>query len=100
MKVYLSHNAELKLLLLTDYLKVKWNDKTKDDFLKKLNKKIEMISKFPESCPETKDFREVYKCVVSKQTTFYYRILLEKEEIEIITVFDTRQNPDSLLREI
>jgi plasmid stabilization system protein ParE len=100
MKVYLSQNAESKLLLLIDYLKVKWNDKTKYDFLEKMNKKIEMISKFPQSCPESKDFSEVYKCVVSKQTTFYYRILSDKEEIEIITLFDTRQNPELLFKEI
>lgn len=100
MKVYLSENTESKLLLLTDYLKVKWSEKVKEDFIKKLTKKISMISEFPQSCPESNDFKGLYKCVVSKQTTFYYRILFEKNEIEIITLFDTRQNPKNLPKDI
>jgi plasmid stabilization system protein ParE len=100
MKVYLSQNTESKLLLLTDYLKVKWSEKVKEDFINKLTKKISIISEFPQSCPESKDFKGLYKCVVSKQTTFYYRISFEKNEIEIITLFDTRQNPKNLPKEI
>ncbi len=42
------------------------------------------------------EFGGIYKCVVTKQTTFFYRINFIKEEIEIITLFDTRQDPDSL----
>jgi plasmid stabilization system protein ParE len=57
MKVYLSENTESKLLLLTDYLKVKWSEKVKEDFIKKLTKKISMISEFPQSCPESNDFK-------------------------------------------
>ncbi|CAM4352271.1 Type II toxin-antitoxin system RelE/ParE family toxin [Gillisia limnaea] len=37
---------------------------------------------------------------VSKQTTFYYRVLDQSEEIEIITIFDTRQSPDRLNKDI
>ncbi|NLP59458.1 type II toxin-antitoxin system RelE/ParE family toxin, partial [Lutibacter sp. B1] len=42
----------------------------------------------------------LFKCVVTKQTTFYYRIKFEREEIEIITVFDTRQDPNKLENDI
>jgi len=54
----------------------------------------------PDSCPKSSEFDNLYKCVVTKQTTFYYRILEEKNEIEIITVFDTRQNPDKLKEDL
>jgi hypothetical protein len=50
----------------------------------------------PESCPKSKELGGIYKCVVTQQTTFYYRILADKKEIEIITLFDTRQDPDKL----
>jgi plasmid stabilization system protein ParE len=100
MKVYLSEQAENKLLLLTDYLLVKWNLKVKNDFIEKLTQKINQISEQPESCSVSKDFPGLYKCVVTKQTTFYYRILLDKNEIEIITVFDTRQNLNKVNKEI
>jgi hypothetical protein len=39
-------------------------------------------------------------CVVSKQTTFFYRVNYIRNEIEIITVFDTRQDPDILDDEV
>ena len=100
MKVYLSELAENKLLILADYLLVKWNLKVKNDFIEKLTQKIEQISNQPECCPQSKDFLGLYKCVVTKQTTFYYRIFLDENEIEIITIFDTRQNPLRLNKEI
>ncbi len=68
----------------------------RDKFISKLTEKIKQISTQPESCPKSLRFDNLYKCVVTKQTTFYYRILAEREEIEIITIFDTRQNPDEL----
>ena len=36
----------------------------------------------------------------NKTDKFYYRINLDKKEIEIITVFDTRQNPDKLEKDL
>ena len=39
-------------------------------------------------------------CVVSKQTTFFYRVNNIRNEIEIITVFDTRQAPEKLDDEV
>ena len=64
-----------------------------DNFLTKLDLKIKQISKHPYSCPESKEFGNLFKCVVTKQTTFFYRVNEEREEIEIITVFDTRRDP-------
>jgi len=100
MKVFLSELAENKLLKLNNFLLEKWNLQVKNDFIEKLTSKINQISKQPESCPQSSEFKGLFKCVVTKQTTFYYRINLDKNEIEIITVFDTRQNPDKLERDI
>lgn len=73
-----------------------WNLKVRNNFFKKLTNKIDQISEQPESCSQSTEFDGLFKCVVTKQTTFYYRINFDKNEIEIITVFDTRQNPDKL----
>jgi len=100
MKVFLSELAESKLLKLSEYLLEEWNLKTRDKFISKLNDKIIQISNQPESCPKSSEFKNLYKCVVTKQTTFFYRIIAERKEIEIITIFDTRQNPDKLKRDI
>lgn len=100
MKVYLSNSAENKLLKLSEYLLENWNLKTRDKFIEKFTEKINQISLQPESCPESIEFKGIFKCVVTKQNTFYYRINYKINEIEIITIFDTRQRPNKLNKEI
>ncbi|AUS06826.1 type II toxin-antitoxin system RelE/ParE family toxin [Pseudotamlana carrageenivorans] len=100
MKVYLSEVAEKKLLKLSEYLLENWSLNTRGKFISKLTDKIEKISTHPESCPKSSEFHNLYKCVVTKQTTLYYRIKFDKKEIEIITIFDTRQNPKNLKKDI
>ncbi len=100
MKVFLSELAESKLLKLSEYLLEKWDLKTRDKFIEKLTDKIKQISSQPDSCIKSIEYEGLYKCVVSKQTTFYYRILKQPNEIEIITIFDTRQHPDKLKKDI
>ncbi|WP_445955657.1 type II toxin-antitoxin system RelE/ParE family toxin [Yeosuana sp.] len=100
MKVFLSELAESKLLKLSEYLLENWNLKTRDKFIEKLSEKIKQISSQPDSCPKSSEFKGLYKCVVTKQTTFYYRISTKLKEIEVITIFDTRQNPEKLKKDI
>lgn len=96
MKVFLSKKAEEKLLILLDYLTENWGLKSKIKFNEKLVERIFQISAHPYSCPKSDNKIGLHKCVVSKQTTFYYRIDKPKKEIEIITFFDSSQNPNKL----
>jgi len=100
MKVFLSALAEDKLTKLTKYLESEWSRKVKEEFIAILTERINQIATHPESCPQSFIHQGLYKCVVTRQTTFYYRINRKLNEVEIITVFDTRQNPDKLEREI
>lgn len=100
MEVFISELAEQKLKKLTEYLLEEWGFKVKKDFLTKLTKKIQQIQSQPESCPKSKEFGGIYKCVVTKQMTFFYRVNVEQEAIEIITLFDTRQNPERLRKQL
>ena len=100
MKVFLSELAENKLLKLNDFLLENWNLKVRNDFIKKLTSRINQIKEQPESCPQSSEIKGLFKCVVTKQTTFFYRINFDRKEIEIITVFDTRQNPNKLKKDI
>jgi plasmid stabilization system protein ParE len=100
MNIYFSEIAKFKLNILTIYLLENWNLQTKNDFLKKLDFKIQQIKSQPYSCIQSYDFKGLYKCVVTKQTTFYFRISKKQQEIEIITIFDTRQNPNKLEKDL
>ncbi len=90
MNEFLSELAESKLLLLSDYLVEKWGLRTRDRFFQKLNDKIHQISKHPDSFPKSIEVVGLYKCVVTKHTTKYYRLSQKSNEIEIITIFDSR----------
>ncbi|MEX2477687.1 MAG: type II toxin-antitoxin system RelE/ParE family toxin [Gracilimonas sp.] len=98
MKVYLSSLAEYKLTKLLGYLEQEWGTSSKTNFLKKLKKKLDQISRHPESNPLVEEFDEIHWCVVTPQSSFYYRIL--KQEIEVITITDNRQNPEKIIKEI
>ena len=100
MDVFLSDLAEAKLGKLSNFLLEEWGLKTRNDFIFKLSAKINQISAQPECCPKSSEFHNLYKCVVTKQTTFYYRVQFDKREIEIITIFDSRQNPDRLNKDV
>lgn len=97
MRVFFSNRAKDRLEHLLDYLVKEWSEKTKDDFIKKLDRSIAQISKLPGSCPESKKFPGLYKCVVTRQTTLFYRI--KDHTIQVITLFDTKQNPNRLNKE-
>ncbi|MFD0796377.1 type II toxin-antitoxin system RelE/ParE family toxin [Maribacter chungangensis] len=97
---FLSESAAYKLKKLTEYLLDEWGYKVKKDFLTKFTSKIEHISVHPVSCQKSIQFGGIYKCVVTKQTTFFYRVNFAQKEIEIITLFDTRQDPDKLLQQL
>jgi plasmid stabilization system protein ParE len=98
MKVFLSPLAEKKTLLLLEYIEQEWSKRSKDEFLSKLKGKFDQISKHPYSCVKSKFSPKLYKCIVTKQTSFYYRIV--SDEIEIITLIDNRQDPEKTFAEI
>ena len=97
LEVYLSPLAEFKLDLLLQKPEHEWGLKSRNEFLEKLRRQIQRIATNPESCPKSDEFEGIYKCVVSKQTSFYYRI---STVIEIITITDNRQDPDTIWEEI
>ena len=94
MKVVLSPTARKKLDTLLEYLQAEWSVKVKREFIKKLDKSVDQIATHPKSCPESQEFKGLHKCVVTKQTSLFYRIT--EDEIEVITIFDNRQDPTSL----
>ena len=96
--VIISKIAERKLDKLFDYLTTKWSIKVKNEFIEKLDKSILAIKEQPESFPSSEKRKGLRKCVVTKQTTLYYKF--NKNEIKIVTLFDTRKNPKKLNSDI
>ena len=97
-KVVISKTAERKLDKLFEYLITEWSAKVKTEFVKKLDSSIEIIKNQPEIFPESKKGKSLRKCVLTKHTTLFYRY--NSKRINIVTIFDTRQNPNKLNKEM
>jgi plasmid stabilization system protein ParE len=93
MKIRLSSLAHFRLVNLLSDLESEWGSTARKRFLTKLEKSVFAISKFPKAFPESR-YKGIRKCVVTHQTTLFYRI--KSNQVEIITVFDNRQNPERL----
>ncbi len=96
--VAVSKLANKKLQTLFDYLTEKWPPKVKFDFAEKLDRSIEIIKNQPESFPQSNLKPGLHKCVITKQTTVYFRFTSSK--ITIVNIFDNRQRPSKLFKEL
>ncbi len=97
-KVFLSKRTKRKLESLLKYLENNWSTKTKNDFVKRMDKALNQIKIHPSSFPQSQIQNEIHKCVVTKQTTIYYRF--DDKAINVITMFDNRQDPGKLGKEL
>ena len=92
-KVVFSAEANENLKNTIEYLVENWSIKYAQKFIMTLDKKIKSIKLFPYSYPQIPQ-KEIHKCVVTKQISLYYRI--KQDCLEIVTVFDSRQDEKKL----
>jgi addiction module RelE/StbE family toxin len=92
--IKLSNRAMRKLDRLLAYLEEEWSAKVKHEFVLKLDKSLKQIQRFPDNFPESQKNKGLRKCLVTKQTTIFYKY--SETTIDIITIFDNRQNPTLL----
>lgn len=97
-EVKLSKRACKKLELLLEYLELEWSLKVKNDFIKKLDRSLNQIKKFPDSTVKSEIKNGLHKCVITKQTSLYYQY--DDTAIKIVTIFDNRMNIDKLTKEV
>jgi len=97
-EVRLSNRAMKRLDKLLVYLEKEWSIKIKNDFIVKLDKSLNKIQKLPDSFPESEKAKGLRKCVVTKQTTIFYKYT--ETTIDVVAIFDNRQSPKSLENEI
>jgi len=92
-----SRTAAKKLVILLKYLEEEWSVKVKHNFIIKLDNSLKQISNYPLSCEKSQLKQDLYHCLVSKQTTLYYKF--DTKKIYVVTIFDNRMNPKKLKQE-
>lgn len=97
-QVVLSKKASEKLELLLNYLEMEWSLKVKKNFIRKLDKSLKIIQKYPESCRESHTIKGLHMLVLTKQTSVFYRF--DDSSIQVVTIFDNRMNPVKIEKEV
>ena len=86
--------AEDDFAQILEYLYNRWNAAVVSRFMTETDSCILLIQKNPQQFPFLKKDLNVRKCVITKHNTLYYRERPTK--IEILRIYDTRQNPETL----
>ena len=89
-----SPSARKDIENITDYLMDEWGSKIVSKFLVKLDWIISQISINPKQYPLFNSKLNIRRCVITKQNTLFYRI--NDRYLEIVRIYDTRQDPKSL----
>jgi len=76
------------------YLEENWTQRELKKFAKLLDKQIKLIQSNPFLFEKSDKSIDVRRAVLNKQITIYYRVRFS--EIQILTLFDNRQNPEKL----
>lgn len=89
-----SPKAKITYYQVLEYLELNWTIKEIKAFINRTDYVIEHISQTPFHYPYSKK-GDIYKCVVVKQVSLFYRI--KQQEIELLLFWDNRKNPAKLL---
>ena len=79
--------------LVLKYLIFKWSFSVAEDFIKRLDQKIELIQLQPELF-EKVNYKNVRRAIILPQISLFY--LIDKEVIVILRLWNNSQNPDKL----
>lgn len=84
--------AEERFDEIISYLQKNWTEKEIINFIKRTQIVLNLISRFPRLYRRSKK-KTIYEALITKHNLLLYRIT--RRNIELITFFDTRQNPKS-----
>ena len=78
------------------YLQSNFSDKEISRLANKIESILGYISTYPRLYPETSRHQGVRRAVISKFNTLYYRVYVKKKQIEILSFFSNRKDPEKL----
>lgn len=78
-----------------EYLANDWDNTIINDFLDRVEVVIEKIKSNPRLYPEHRAETRIHKCVIHERIVLYYKIV-DEDRIDLLTFWNTYQNPDKL----
>jgi len=86
--------AEIDFSAILEYLNKNWDSKVSSDFIDLTESAIDQISINSKQYPIIFKKKQIRKCVLTKHNSLFYRD--SKSQVEILRIYDTRQDPDTL----
>ena len=80
---------------ILEYLYTEWGNKVVNQFIGRIDKLLNHLASNPKQFPLISKKRRVRKSVISKHNTLFHKE--RRENIDILRIFDTRQNPNKVL---
>lgn len=89
------HEAEISYYEELDFIFRKWNIVEVEKFTVLVDDFLETLARKPTIGIYSKKYN-TYSCVISKQTTLFYKIIEVDKNIELILFWNNKQNPKLL----
>lgn len=93
-KVVWSKEAEDKFEEIISYLEIKWTEKEIRKFVSESEKIISILKKNP-LLFRGSDKVKIFEVLIGKQNLLIYQINEQENRVELLSFWDTRQNPKS-----
>jgi len=93
-EVILTPLAEINYEGIIEYLIENWEPSIASNFIGRFENVCELLVENPEIFPFYDKKKGIQKCVLTKHNVIYFKST--PNAIKILTIFDTRQNPDRL----
>lgn len=97
-QIVFSNRAAKKLEQILYYLEEECSEKAKQDFIKQIDKIFDNLKIYPEISEKSCLKEGLHRCIVTKHTCLYYQY--DDYSIKVVTIFDSRMNPNKLLKEL
>ncbi len=82
---------------MLNFLEETWSIRDVEKFINEVDNILELISKKPYLFEASRKSKNIRKGLITKHNTLYYRVKPKKQEIELITFWDNRQDPKKLI---
>lgn len=93
--IHWTTSAEISYAEEIEFINKKWNIKEIEKFISLSNDFIESISKNPTIGIYNRKFK-FFSLVISKQTTLVYKIVENKNQIDLLLFWNNKKNPKRL----
>ena len=93
-KIIWTSRALSDLKNIISYLEENWTLIEIQKFARLLDLQLNRLIIHPFLIPESNKYKKIRKSVLTRQISIYYRVI--NHEIQVISLFDNRQNPKKL----